>query len=428
MSESSPVASPVLDQTRAAALGSHTRWLAEPCDPLDHLGPGGFAWFSDGAGFATAGVAARVAVGTGPDRLVTAGRQVADLLASMEVVDEVTRPGTGPIAVGAPGFSGAEGRGEAELVVPELVVGRGADGRCWVTRVTPVAGGEVRLAPGPVGAPPGPDLAPVPDIEADERASFLGRVRAALDLIAAGEVTKVVVARRDVVEGDELFVVGEVLDRLRRQQPDCYVYASGAFVGASPELLVSRRGRDVTARPMAGTVPRTGERGDDEAGAAWLAGSPKERAEHRAVVDAVRDGLARTCDEVSVSGPELARFPSVAHLVSTVRARVGPGGPGALELAGRLHPTPAVAGLPVGAALAAIAELEPFARDRYAGPVGWVDGQGDGEWAVAIRCARLQGSRALLTAGAGIVAGSSPESEWAETEAKLAPMRIALLG
>lgn len=397
-------------------LVSYTRWLGDGEDPLDHLRPGGFAWFADGEGFVASGCAARIVVGPGRGRLVGAAAEVARVLASVEVFDDVVLPGTGPIAVGAPGFSPSQ---TSALVVPEWVVGRTADGRSWQTHVTGFAPGSDNGEP---HEDPEPQTEPLP--AATDREAFLERVRAALELIRSGVVTKVVVARQDLVTADVDPVT--VLRRLVDRQPDCFVYACGNLVGASPELLVSRRGAEVVSRPMAGTVPRSGREADDELRATWLASSPKEREEHRAVVGAVSEALAVACREVSVTGPELARFTSVSHLVSTVRGRLDPARTSALELAGLLHPTPAVAGLPVEAALAAIADLEPFSRGPYGGPVGWVGASGDGDWAVAIRCAQLGLGRATLVAGAGIVAGSGPESEWAETEAKLAPMREAL--
>jgi isochorismate synthase EntC len=160
-----------------------------------------------------------------------------------------------------------------------------------------------------------------------------------------------------------------------------------------------------------------------------MAASAKERAEHRLVVDDVRAKLTAVGrDPADVRGPDVVRLSTVAHLATTVRCRLDDPAMSALDVALLLHPTPAVAGVPVSAALAAIAELEGFDRGYYAGPVGWVDTRGDGDFAIALRSATLDGSRARLVAGAGIVAGSDPEAEWDETEAKLAAMRSALTG
>jgi len=180
---------------------------------------------------------------------------------------------------------------------------------------------------------------------------------------------------------------------------------------------------------MAGTVAQGGSPGDDRRLVAAMSASGKEQNEHRLVVDDVRAKLRTLGDHPSqTKGPEVVRLSTVAHLATTVRCRLRDPSMSALDVAALLHPTPAVAGVPLDGALAAIAELEGFDRGLYAGPVGWVDARGDGDWAVALRSATLDGTRARLVAGAGIVAGSDPDAEWDETEAKLAAMRSALTG
>jgi isochorismate synthase len=253
-------------------------------------------------------------------------------------------------------------------------------------------------------------------------------VLAALEAIGEGRLDKVVLAREATVAAEGRWPRAEVLRRLRRRPGGAtFLYACGGFVGASPELLVRRRGRVATSRPMAGTVPRGDSAAAEAEGLARLTGSPKEAVEHRLVVDAVADGLAKVADRVQVGRPEVVRLATVAHLATEITADLTGPLPTALELAGLLHPTPAVGGSPRDAALAAIAALEPFDRGRYAGPVGWVDRAGDGEWAIALRCATLDGPRAHLLAGAGIVPGSDPDAEWAETEYKLRAVLEVLL-
>src|SRR4029453_6674249 len=239
--------------------------------------------------------------------------------------------------------------------------------------------------------------------------------------------------------------VGVVRRVQRRSGGSTFLYASGGFVGASPELLVRRRGRGAPSRPTAGAGPRGG--GAAEAGGlARLTRSPKEGVEHRLVVDAVAEGLAKVADRVEVGRPEGVRLATVAHLATEITADLTGPLPTALELAGLLHPTPALGRSPPGAAPApappparpargppgpaarpASAALEPFDRGCYAGPIGWVDHTGDGEWAVALRGATLDGRRAHLLAGAGIVPGSDPDAEWVETEHKLRAMLEVLL-
>ena len=259
-------------------------------------------------------------------------------------------------------------------------------------------------------------------------AAWRGAVLAALEAIGTGRLDKVVLAREAAVEGERPFPRPELLRRLRRRSgASTFLYASGGFVGASPELLVRRQGRAATSRPMAGTVPRGDSAAAEADGLARLTGSAKEAVEHRLVVDAVAEGLAKAADRVEVGRPEVVRLTTVAHLATEITAELTGPLPTALELAGLLHPTPAVGGSPRDAALAAIALLEPFDRVCYAGPVGWVDRAGDGEWAVALRGASLDGRHARLLAGAGIVPGSDPDAEWAETEYKLRAMLEVLL-
>jgi menaquinone-specific isochorismate synthase len=305
-----------------------------------------------------------------------------------------------------------------DLVIPARIVGRTADGLAWVTEVGPADDDAEAWAATPLPAPKRPD-----------RARWTASIEEALGRIAGGRLAKVVLAREVTVDVDRRLDVGTVVDRLRREQPSCFTYSVGTYVGASPELLTRRRGLDVVSRPMAGTVAQGGSPGDDRRLVEAMAASAKEQNEHRLVVDDVRTRLRALSEHVTTTeGPEVVRLSTVAHLATTVRCRLRDPALSALDVAAVLHPTPAVAGVPRQAALAAIAELEGFDRGLYAGPVGWVDARGDGDWAVALRSATLDGRRARLVAGAGIVAGSDPDAEWEETEAKLAAMRSALTG
>ncbi len=383
-------------------LCSRTWVLDEAIDPLTALGPGGFAWFADGFGLATSGVAARVPAA-----------DAADVLADITDDDPLGLPGTGPLVVGALGFDGAR-----RLIVPARIVGRTADGVGWVTEIGPADDGAEGWSPHRLPAPAGP-----------HRGAWTAAVDEALARIGDGRLAKVVLARQVTVDLDRPLDVATVVDRLRHQQPSCFTYAAGAYVGASPELLARRRGRQIVSRPMAGTVSQGGSPGEDHRLVAAMASSTKEQTEHRLVVECVRATLAGLCEDLNArERPEVVRLATVAHLATTVEGRLRRPEASALDVAALLHPTPAVAGVPERAALAAIAELEDFDRGLYAGPVGWVDTRGDGDWAVALRSATLDGTRARLVAGAGIVAGSDPDAEWDETEAKLAAMRTALAG
>jgi menaquinone-specific isochorismate synthase len=382
-------------------LRAVTRACTPPDDLFDALGPGGAAWWHEGCGFVTAGVAARVA----PNMART-------WLAAIDHDDDVDRAGTGPIAVGALPF---DPDGASTLVVPRQVVGRDAEGRGWITRI----GDPVRPLARRERAPSAIAVLP-----RTTRAEWDAAVDAALAAIAGGELEKVVLARRVDLDADRPFEPAAVLRRLCEQQPGCFVYAGDGMVGASPELLVRRRGEAVESQPMAGTSTLT-----DQAAIARLRASVKDAREHRLVVDAIVEALQPLCVRIEPAPePSVARFADVAHLTTSVRGLLRAPAPDAVELARRLHPTPAVGGTPRGPALETIARLEDFPRDRYAGPVGWVDARGDGEWALALRGAAIDGTRATLHAGAGIVAGSVPADEWCETEAKLEPMIRALVG
>jgi menaquinone-specific isochorismate synthase len=425
-----PAPAPAAALPEPGRLVSRTRVLqaGDVVDLLDVVGPEGFAWLRGGAGFVTAGVVARLPVGTGPGRFERAADTVAGVLASINSdgpspVDSAG-PGPGPVAVGALPF---DDRTPGSLVVPALVVVRRPDGTGWLTITGPDDG---VLRSGRVAVNGHPALAPVagPAVREDPgRVVWTEAVRRILSAIDAGEVRKVVLARQLVVEAGAPFDRRAVLDRLRRSHPSCFTYAAGGFVGASPELLVRRRGDEVASCPMAGTVRRGSTPEEDDALTAELRRSVKEAEEHRLLVEAVVEALAPVCAGPPLAGePDVVRFPTVSHLATRVTGVLRRPAPSALALAGLLHPTPAVGGLPRAEALATIAALEGFDRGLYAGPVGWVDAAGDGEWAVALRGAQLDGARARLVAGAGIVAGSDPDAEWAETEAKLRPMLAAL--
>jgi isochorismate synthase len=212
--------------------------------------------------------------------------------------------------------------------------------------------------------------------------------------------------------------------------PDCYAFAGpepppelaragGVLVGASPELLVLRRGREVRATPLAGSAPRFGAFRRDQISAQRLLSSEKDREEHAVVVEDVARVLGGYCDDLAhPREPELLGTANVWHLATPFSGRLHDPSMTALDLVAGLHPTPAVCGTPREEAREALSEFEPIDRGFYAGPVGWMDADGDGEWAIALRCAEITGTTARLFAGAGIVADSIPEEELDETEAK----------
>lgn len=255
----------------------------------------------------------------------------------------------------------------------------------------------------------------------------------ALDAIGRGDVAKVVLARQVEVTMGRDIDVAELLRRWQRLEPNCTMFsvptADGQFVGASPELLVERFGQEVRSRPLAGTTGRTGVPVGglpDE-----LLDSAKDGNEHRLVVEAIGEALAPLAAELTVpTQPGLVHLHTITHLGTRIDATLArrPDGtlPSALDLVAVLHPTPAVGGVPAMAARNLIDRIEPGDRGHYAGPVGYLDGDGDGTWMVGIRSMSVRGPVARLAAGVGIVDGSDPESELIETNLKLTAVFDAL--
>ncbi|NUS27064.1 MAG: isochorismate synthase [Streptomyces sp.] len=249
-------------------------------------------------------------------------------------------------------------------------------------------------------------------------------VAAAVARMRAGEFDKVVLARTLELTSAREPDLRPMLRRLAQRDPAGYTFAvpSGPgriLIGASPELLVSRRDGRLTANPLAGSVPRSDDLAEDVRRAVALLESPKDLHEHAVVVAAVREVLAPYCRGLDVPDrPTLVRTAAMWHLSTTVTGELADPDTTALELASALHPTPAVCGTPTDVARAVIAQSEPFDRGPYTGMVGWQDADGDGEWVVTIRCAEAEGRSLRLFAGAGVVAASTPEAETAETAAK----------
>jgi menaquinone-specific isochorismate synthase len=374
------------------------------------------AWVRDGSGLVGWGEAARLEV-TGADRFTVARDWWRDLVAHAEVDDEVGVRGSGPVAFGSFAFRDDE---TSVLVVPEVVLGR-SDGRTWLTTV----GEPPRLAsPEPVRPTRGLRYAHGELSVTDFRAA----VAAAVTRIDAGELEKVVLAHDLLAVAEHDIDVRAVLAGLAAGNPDCWTFAVDGLVGATPELLVSRTGDRVFSRVLAGTTSRGGNAAADIARVDALMHSAKDLAEHRFAVESLVASLApHVRDLVVPPEPVPLELSNVTHLATDVVATLGDGSD-VLDLLAAVHPTAAVGGTPSDVALGVLAELEPMNRGRYTGPVGWVDARGDGEWGIALRCAQLDGPTARLFAGGGIVAGSDPDDEVLEAQAKLLPMREALEG
>lgn len=377
------------------------------------------SWVRQGEGVVGWGEAARVVTG-GAQRAQAASRWWSQWCTRVRVDDDVHVWGSGPVAFTSIAF--ADEPGTSVLVVPRVLAGRRGD-VTWITEVLGASEGDDATAREPVRSPVGLRYS------ADAHPVHLWRsaVGAAIERIRAGELEKVVLARDLLVEAagpiDPRFVLTHLADRY----PECWAFAVDGLVGATPEMLVRRRGDHVSSRVLAGTTwPHDGVSAAQLA--ADLLASTKDRDEHRFAVASLVAAIQGVCTSVETDDVQVLTLRNVAHLATRVRGVLSDPGAGVLDVAAALHPTAAVGGTPTAVAVALIAELETMDRGRYAGPVGWVDANGDGELGLALRSAELDGASARLFAGGGIVAGSDPDTEVAETEAKFVPVRDALEG
>jgi len=371
-----------------------------------------FAWFSpEGDVVAGFGAVARF-TGSGPGRF-QAAKAWLDALALSSRGDG----GEAPPLLAVGGFSFTEGAagspagfGDASFFVPAEVWTSGTPGRARWRRADADPDAPPR-APAPLLRPRLPEWS--------ER-EWSNGVRAILERIEAGTLEKAVLARAVEIEEPHAIDPARVLESLVPANAACYRFfmrpdSDAAFVGASPERLVARLEREAISDAVAGTAAGAG-----------LLESGKDRSEHAFVVRHIVEALAPLCDGVDAEPePSLQRHRHLAHLKTRIAGRAREGAH-VLDFVERVHPTPAVAGSPRDAALELIRALEPSHRGWYAGAVGWMRGDGLGDFTVGIRSAMIHRHRALLFAGAGIVAGSDPASEWAETEVKLSVVREAI--
>jgi len=409
--------------------------VPDPGDLLSRLPvPAALAWIRHGTGLAGWGEAARVTLPAGQDRFTAGEKWLREVFEGARVSDEAGRRGSGLVAFGSFTFDDcSEG---SVLVVPRAVLGRDGSGAAWLTTITPegdqggaggqgVAGG--RVVPLRGGVTGGVDPPGVKWHDGSLTApAWEQAVAAAVDRIHHGDLRKVVLARDLFAYADGPIDARVLLRRLAVRYPDCFTFACAGLVGATPELLIRRDGREVSSLVLAGTKPRGATAAEDALLADELRGSVKENEEHRYAAASLKEALEPLCEVLAVSAePELIKLANVQHLGTRVRGTLN-ANRSALSLAAALHPTAAVGGTPTDAAVELIRELENMDRERYAGPVGWMDAAGNGEWGIALRCAQLDGNRARLFAGCGIVAGSDPAAELAETQVKFRPMQTAL--
>jgi len=445
-----------LSRQETGRLSARTVAIPDPGDLLGHVPqPDVVAWIQHGAGLAGWGEAVRVSLPAGEDRFTAGEKWLRSVFDAADIDDQVRLRGTGPIAFGSFTFDASSD--ESVLIVPRLVLGRDGRGRAWVTLLsrgdsisrgddpprpprfwgdpspqTPLGGDKSPRTP-PAAQTSVAPLAPVGPLDWREGSLTGARweeaVAEAVAAIKAGDLRKVVLARDLFATAAEPIDARVLLRRLAARYPDCFTFACDGMVGATPELLVRRAGRQVSALVLGGTAPRGGDAVHDEALGSELLASAKNNEEHAYAVASIRDALGPLCDALEVEArPGLLKFPNLQHLGTQVRGTLADSEKpkSALALAAAVHPPAAVCGTPASAALELIRDLEHMDRQRYAGPVGWVDAEGNGEWGIALRCAQLSGRTARLFAGCGIVAGSEPAAELAETLVKFQPMRGAL--
>lgn len=332
--------------------------------------------------------------------------------------------GTGPIAFGSFAFDPDHSAEPSVLVVPEWTIGR-RDGHSWCTRLgygslpddlperqaVPMAPGELSWSDGSMSG-----------------VDWELMVAEAVRLLNGGELEKIVLARDLIARAAEPIDPRWLVERLSTTYPSTYTFLVDGLVGATPEMLVRRRGGLATSRVLAGTI-RRGTDDENARLAEALRSSSKNQREHEFAVASVAESLAPFCSGMNVpEQPSVLELPNVLHLATDITGVVTDEVT-SLAIAAAVHPSAAVCGTPTHVALELINELENLDRGRYAGPVGWIDAAGDGEWALALRSGQIHATtpeEIQIFAGAGIVADSNPHEELAETIAKFRPMRDAL--
>ena len=380
------------------------------------------AWVRGGDGLVGWGEFDRLEV-VGADRFEKIRLWWREHCAHFTIHDEVKKFGTGPLLF----LSGTFDADEISVaIIPKVIVGQ-RNGRTWVTWI-----GEVSA----------PELTPAAQPEAPLNLSWVGgaispsqweiNVGKALAKIYSGEISKVVLARDLVAQSDLPFDARHIMNKLAENYSSTWIFTVANLVGATPELLVRLNKGLVTSRILAGTIQRTGDDQRDLALAASLARSSKDLEEHEYAVDSVAQTLAPFCSSTNVpETPFVLHLSNVMHLATDVTGVLTDSlAPADLFTVVReLHPSAAVCGTPRPAAQRVIKEVEAMSRGRYAGPVGWIDSKGEGEIGIALRCAQINSTNPReirLFAGCGIVQGSDPAKEYAESQAKLLPIREAL--
>jgi menaquinone-specific isochorismate synthase len=377
------------------------------------------AWLRAGEGLVGWGSFATTTV-RGPERFADARKWWLKQLESFAITNSVHGNGTGPVLFASFSFSSDE---ESVLIIPQVIVGKKGD-KSWITWI---------------GSSPQPALnVTPPDLihnsitwDSDEHAddAWKSRVSTAVDRIQSGKLDKVVLARDFTGHSDQDIEPRTILKKLAAEYPSTWNFSVAGLVGATPELLLRLSRKMVTSRVLAGTISKTGNDERDLALAASLARSSKDLEEHLYAVKSVADALEPFCTSTNVpDAPYVLHLANVMHLATDVTGAIAEklAHVDAFTILEQLHPSAAVCGTPREQAGQLITEIESMSRGRYAGPVGWIDAAGDGELGIALRCGQIDGDSIRIFAGCGIVAGSDPDKELAETVAKLVPMRSAL--
>ncbi len=398
-------------------------------DPVALGARSGLLWSRGGFAVAGLGEAVRIPLSR-PDGAARAQHQ----LAAMRDSDELCVPGSGPLALATLPF---DRFAPGDLIVPSIVVGSDPEGHRWATVIrheTPQPGDieaalhEVeQVKARRVPASPQPTTMTLTSVRSPE--DWRDNVVAAgVARINAGELRKLVLAREVRVTTDRPIDAAAVIERLRQSFSSAIVFSIDGFVGASPELLVSRTNDVVRAHPLAGTAPRSSDPLIDQRLSSELHASPKNRHEHGITIDWLLHNLLPYCSYVDAEPePSILTLANVHHLGTLVEGVLSSPPASVLELVAALHPTPAVGGDPQDVAIRVIEELEGMDRGCYAGASGWVDGNGNGAFAVNVRVARIDGATATVYAGNGIVGDSDPEAELAETRSKFQAILGALV-
>jgi len=360
---------------------------------------------------------------SGPHRFSEASAWWRKELSELAISNNVHGAGTGPIAFLSFTFTD---QGESRLVIPKIIIGQKGE-KSWITWI----GSENQPTISPLKEEAHRPMNVTWEAGSISSEEWTTRVAAAVEKIKAGEFEKVVLARDISASSESEISIRALISQLAAGYPTTWVFLVANLIGATPELLVRLSKSLVTSRVLAGTIRKTGDEERDLALAASLAKSSKDLEEHEYAVRSVADALSPFCSSTNVpESPFVLHLANVMHLATDVTGVVNEGASRVdlLTLIAALHPSAAVCGTPTNKAREVIGEIEGMDRNRYAGPVGWIDARGDGEVGIALRCGELAPDKRSirLFAGCGIVAGSDPVAELAESQAKLLPMRTAL--